>query len=60
VADDKHTINPVLKDSSVTKKEFKDHLRYFHHFGLAVVSIDSAIKLLESGEAEKGRCVSHF
>jgi peptidoglycan/xylan/chitin deacetylase (PgdA/CDA1 family) len=57
VTNDKRRLHPVVKDLSVTKREFKNHLEYFHHSGLPVISMDSAIELLESGEAEKRRCI---
>jgi hypothetical protein len=37
VIDDRRTMHPVVKDLSVTTKEFKDHLAYFHRAGLPVI-----------------------
>jgi peptidoglycan/xylan/chitin deacetylase (PgdA/CDA1 family) len=57
VAEDRHAMHPVVKDLSVTTKEFKDHLAFFHHSGLPVISMNSAIELLESGEAKESKYV---
>ena len=57
VVDDRRTLHPALKDLSITTKEFKDHLAYFHHSGLPVISMNSAIELLESGQARENKFV---
>jgi peptidoglycan/xylan/chitin deacetylase (PgdA/CDA1 family) len=57
VVDDRRAMHPVIKDLSVTTKEFRNHLEYFHQSGLPVISMRSAIELLESGKAQESKYV---